>query len=234
MKFFLTCPACGRKTAVAAGQAGQTVQCSCGQSLEVPSIRQLREMEPASEEPLPPLWTKRKGLIFLGSVVTLCSLAFAIVIWIYRPEPVIPPAIPVDLKAVDQEVQALSPEEGFRRYAMIASRVPTSFEERLHDKVVPPFLMLSAHQLQEFEGTGPQAMASKQTAKVAEQAVKQNMELVGSMKVRETLNQWLKIAGAVAVGGVLIACSALLVRSAASQNRAQRKRQERVDRQRSR
>ena len=50
-----------------------------------PQFGKLRKLEPAEEEPLAPLWTMRKGFLFIGGLVTLCSVAFAAVIWIYRP-----------------------------------------------------------------------------------------------------------------------------------------------------
>ena len=119
MKYLVPCPACGRKSGVATGQAGQILQCACGEQFEVPTIRKLRELEPAEEEPLAPIWTMRKGLLFIGGLVTICSVAFAAVIWLYRPRSFIRRGSMFDQKAVDEEVQALSPAESFRRIVLI-------------------------------------------------------------------------------------------------------------------
>lgn len=47
MYYEITC-SCQAKTAVSVSQAGQKVVCSCGKTIEVPTLRGLRELPPAS------------------------------------------------------------------------------------------------------------------------------------------------------------------------------------------
>ncbi len=49
MEYLLPC-SCGQKTRIAAAQAGAQVQCACGKSLSVPTLRGIRELEIAPPE----------------------------------------------------------------------------------------------------------------------------------------------------------------------------------------
>lgn len=48
MKYLLPC-SCGNSIPIETSQAGQTVTCSCGQMQEVPTMRAIRQLEPAHE-----------------------------------------------------------------------------------------------------------------------------------------------------------------------------------------
>lgn len=75
-EFLLPCP-CGQKIRVSPAQAGQTIHCSCGRSVEVPTLMAMRALEPAdSGEPSPArggVWGTRQRLILIGLVVMLVS-----------------------------------------------------------------------------------------------------------------------------------------------------------------
>lgn len=69
---------CGRKVSIEVGQAGGTVVCECGVQLDVPTMRQIRELEPAPSEESPSHvrtddWNARKGVILLGLVIAVLS-----------------------------------------------------------------------------------------------------------------------------------------------------------------
>ncbi len=49
MKYLLNC-SCGKSVPIETSQAGQAVACSCGKQLEAPTMRMIRQLEPASEE----------------------------------------------------------------------------------------------------------------------------------------------------------------------------------------
>lgn len=80
MQYLLSCP-CGKQTPVASSQAGETVRCKCGELLEVPTLRGLRQL-PVAEEPGAereaagqPFWSLGLGLLFVSGVaLTLISL----------------------------------------------------------------------------------------------------------------------------------------------------------------
>ena len=74
--YLLDCQ-CGQPHVVDPAQAGQTLQCSCGRTLEVPTLRGLRDLKTA---PLPepkPLgsstrsWSALRGLLFVGGLLLL-------------------------------------------------------------------------------------------------------------------------------------------------------------------
>lgn len=68
---------CGKTHAVVSRQAGETLSCSCGQILEIPTLREMRQL-PSLQTELPPtgrVWTRQQGMLFAGGlVVTLLSL----------------------------------------------------------------------------------------------------------------------------------------------------------------
>lgn len=81
---------CGRTTRVRTNQAGQTVQCGCGQPLEVPTLLQLTRLEPAPAEDAAagsrPTWNLRHGLILLGALLLAACLPLGVWIYWHRPE----------------------------------------------------------------------------------------------------------------------------------------------------
>ena len=79
--YLLPC-ACGRRLEVDVGQAGTQIECSCGQSLAVPSIRGLKQLEEVAnslpEEKPRPAWSAWRGAAFsLGLLLAVISLAYA-------------------------------------------------------------------------------------------------------------------------------------------------------------
>ncbi|NLX55210.1 MAG: hypothetical protein GXY58_08860 [Planctomycetaceae bacterium] len=50
MKYLLPC-SCGQSMAIEVSQAGQSVQCTCGKTLDVPTMRLIRQLPPADEVP---------------------------------------------------------------------------------------------------------------------------------------------------------------------------------------
>ncbi len=79
--------ACGRHVVVENRKAGTRVVCACGNSLEVPTIRAIAQLARADqvEEVLPPVWTLRQGIIFLGLAIALPASAFTIYLYLQLP-----------------------------------------------------------------------------------------------------------------------------------------------------
>ena len=81
-KYLLPC-SCGRKIPVEAIQAGQTVRCTCGAELEIPTMKAVTSLEPA--EPASTArkgrststWGAREGRILLAAVITASALGLA-------------------------------------------------------------------------------------------------------------------------------------------------------------
>jgi hypothetical protein len=80
---------CGQQVVVEPRQAGQTVACSCGQSLPIPTMLEMAALEPAPDERpvLPPgdVWGWRRAMMFLGEALILISLVLGIVFQRNRP-----------------------------------------------------------------------------------------------------------------------------------------------------
>jgi len=73
-KYLLPCE-CGKAIAIDASQAGQQLTCECGKLLEVPTLRGVRELEPApdtasSRRPAVE-WESSRGMIFAGSLILI-------------------------------------------------------------------------------------------------------------------------------------------------------------------
>jgi hypothetical protein len=80
-KYLLPC-SCGKAARVDTHQAGDTTVCVCGKTLVVPSMRELRELQPAPAEDAAgkptAQWSKREGLVFaVGLLVLLTGLCVA-------------------------------------------------------------------------------------------------------------------------------------------------------------
>ncbi len=75
-EYLLPC-ACGRTTRIGARQAGETIECECGSKLDVPTMREMRRLEPAGEAAVRPkaAWGPRQGLAFIGLLLTALSLS---------------------------------------------------------------------------------------------------------------------------------------------------------------
>jgi hypothetical protein len=88
-RYLLPCT-CGQQIEVEAKQAGLQVSCRCGKSLEVPTLRGMKQLTPVSpsqaEASAPAsTWGPRQGITFLGVVVLLCGLLGVAVLFATRP-----------------------------------------------------------------------------------------------------------------------------------------------------
>jgi len=99
--FQLPCD-CGKSVSVSVRQAGQTVRCSCGAQLEVPTLRGLQKLPPAdatSAARLRATWENRQRVIFSLVLISLCALALGAYLWANVPS--LPrPATPEEIKRI--------------------------------------------------------------------------------------------------------------------------------------
>jgi hypothetical protein len=215
VKYLLACPECGSKLAVETGQAGQRLQCACGREIEVPSVRQLRELEPAGDVgPVQAPWSARQGLLFLGIAIIVVSAVAAVAIAIMRPgigyEKLL--TLKLDKDAIQHEVNALSPTEAYAKVETDLFIIP-GYSEQLARGSVPLLLLPCQKLLAGFEGKGPTALAPQATEQLMQEAMKRGAEINARMETRQTLNDWLWLAGIAAVIGLFAACSWLVIPS---------------------
>ncbi len=73
-KYLLPC-SCGKSVAVAASQAGEKLQCTCGLQLEVPSMSAIRQLQTVADAPTKrdqSHWSLLRGMLFAVGLVCLC------------------------------------------------------------------------------------------------------------------------------------------------------------------
>ena len=76
--FKLPCPSCDRSIPVTPPQAGEALVCECGATVQAPTLREIRQLEPSDEMPTASTqegtsWNPLKGAIFVVGVVLIVS-----------------------------------------------------------------------------------------------------------------------------------------------------------------
>lgn len=114
-KYLLTCR-CGRSVPVESNQAGLSVSCACGETIDVPSFRELSStarviatgtLKSAS---LQTQWGPREATIFLGLVLVATAVGIGVYLFFTRPTP---PRFIIHGDRVREAVEALTLEETF-------------------------------------------------------------------------------------------------------------------------
>lgn len=107
-RFWLPC-SCGKRFAIDASQAGESIACSCGRSIEVPPLRRLVHLEKLPEdggEPIAKIWGWRQRLMLLGGAILIVAAIAVVCVLATWPRP---PWSRVDWQTVHKEVAAMSP-----------------------------------------------------------------------------------------------------------------------------
>ena len=95
-RYLLRC-SCDRDQVVEPAQAGQTILCPCGKSLEVPTLLAMRELPLAPGERMPGAsfrWGVRHRLISIGALVLLGALVWVgLLVWSWPEKPQLPDPI---------------------------------------------------------------------------------------------------------------------------------------------
>jgi hypothetical protein len=88
VKYLLPCP-CGQETIVEPRQAGETLQCVCGSSLQAPTLLEMTALEPAPEEsksrPSAQGWGAWNRVVLLGMAAVSAALLIAVCLYVQRP-----------------------------------------------------------------------------------------------------------------------------------------------------
>jgi hypothetical protein len=118
-RFLIPCE-CGKSVVVERRQAGTSVPCECGKSLEVPTIRGFAKLAPApgQQEPPPPIWGLRQGLVFLGLVIAVPALVFAGYIYLNLPK------LTEHYQLLEQEIEKLPPQHTWAIWRLYEEGLP--------------------------------------------------------------------------------------------------------------
>jgi len=106
-EYLLPCP-CGRKIVVQPRHAGREVHCECGQSLEVPTLLALKELEQVEQVEVDSgrQWGLPQALVLIGLVILLAGIVSTS--WLAAKPP--PPLHPgMDEETARRDVEELTP-----------------------------------------------------------------------------------------------------------------------------
>ena len=110
-KYLLPC-ACGQQTTVEPRQAGETIPCSCGRSLQVPTMLDITALEPVPPESVPEpsrsTWGLKHQLRLVGIVLVLAALAIGMWRWLQPP---VSAFDALDPEEIQRTCQKLSPSQ---------------------------------------------------------------------------------------------------------------------------
>jgi len=196
---------------VSTGQAGQTVNCRCGAPVEVPTIRELRDLQPAaSEAGEAPAWGRRQGFFFVGIAIAALALIAIGAIWVTQPKLVDIRAEvgEPDAAALLAEVKATSPDENYMRYEAIRPWPPTLFAQR---EGVPSYLLASQELIKGFEGNGNSFLTPHAARPILEKIQQRSNENLYALHERKQRKDWIVILAVAAGVGLVIAAAGLLV-----------------------
>jgi hypothetical protein len=118
MRYLFPCR-CGQKHPVETRQAGQTIRCSCGVRLEVPTLRKILLLEKEVTHPQPQRPSRgglKYRLMMLGLVVLLLSIGLGAFIWTQWPSP---PTRTYDAVSIHQETMSLTPLQSLQAWEML-------------------------------------------------------------------------------------------------------------------
>ena len=131
-QYLLPCT-CGRSITVSPRQAGQEVTCECGAAVDVPTMRQLRQLElaEATKSADQPRWSTTQGILFAGGTLLAMVAAglamYCLVIVQFFLDTTTPQ---VNYALLKQSIDQLTPEESLLLWERLRAPPP---------EIRPPF-----------------------------------------------------------------------------------------------
>ncbi len=124
-RYLLPC-SCGLSTPVETAQAGENIHCACGATLDIPTLRGLRNLQPAplDERSQGPSWNPGKGILFLGVLVILAGLGILAYLKLSVPR--------VDINRVRREAFTMSPAESWQKWLFLQD-LPGPYSQQAGD-----------------------------------------------------------------------------------------------------
>ena len=115
-KYLLPCP-CGQQVVVEPRQAGETVPCSCGEPLLVPSLLDMTSLDSVSLHlpvgPAASAWGLKRALQFIGTILIVVAFILGVVVYWNRP---VSRFDAVDPERIQQTYQQLSPSQTWQTW----------------------------------------------------------------------------------------------------------------------
>jgi hypothetical protein len=133
-KYLLPCR-CGKQIVVEPREAGQTSLCPCGQSLLIPTMRQMSDLEPAPVETAGKperVWGWQQGLLVLGIALAVVALSLGYIFRSHRP---IAPIDAIDPQAVRETAERLSPLQTWHYWELMKQGLDRRVDQRYAEKM---------------------------------------------------------------------------------------------------
>lgn len=120
MNYLLPCE-CGREHQVSPSKAGDSLVCECGKKLDIPPLRQLKELKPAEPDPraaAPSEWSLRNGVLATGLILAALLAGVGGYWWAMEPAPPREFDPLATTQAVEQQLSAVTPADGYRQWVL--------------------------------------------------------------------------------------------------------------------
>lgn len=108
-RYVLPCQ-CGQTFEVTTGQSGTSVSCACGATVQVPTMREIRQLPQVTQTVVKKqgsAWGLRHGMLFTGLLVAVCGIGFAIYAYSKIPPPLSQQFV-VDETFIMQELNSMT------------------------------------------------------------------------------------------------------------------------------
>ncbi len=141
-QYLLPC-SCGQQVVVEPRQAGETITCSCGAVLQIPTLLDMRSLDPAEPSPATSsakTWSIRDQLRLLGIVFLLAAIGGGV--WLYLKKPV-------------SKFDAVSPEqirEGYKKFTPSTTWDGWNYMQRGLDRRIDQDYAAAMAQFQIWQG----------------------------------------------------------------------------------
>jgi hypothetical protein len=133
-KYLISC-SCGRQHAVDTAQAGDSLTCQCGETVAVPTLRQLRQLPPAESEPAAPAgsaWGVRQGAITVCLLFAAACVAIAIASRVSEKQMVSVNPV-ARAKYVERQIAAMTPLQAWQLWVHLYQPLTiTGFQTERH------------------------------------------------------------------------------------------------------
>ena len=123
-QYLLPC-SCGAKLTVQRSQAGENVTCGCGATVEVPTMRGLRQFEQVEIADAKAGWTRMQGALYVLGIFCL-MVGTALIIWQLR-RPAGPPLV-----STDEVIMPLDENQAVH-WLLISARQPAAVLQLVDD-----------------------------------------------------------------------------------------------------
>lgn len=119
-RYLLPCSNCGRQTVIECRQAGETIRCECGASLQAPTLLDMRHLELAPTEPAATSaatgWGIMQQVWLVGFVLALIGIGLGV--WLHLARPVSRFSA-IDPERVREECQKYTPSQTWHAWEIL-------------------------------------------------------------------------------------------------------------------